>query len=159
LKKKILLILACVLICGQRGYAATPQIHQESDTCNRYGTQPVIPYHIARKEKIKENEILLLNVSIDPKDMDRNNLLALACALGKGYPREAALAVYIFDNNHFAKSFDPEGERNSGGTYRSICGLYRFVRTGQVTGQEMFLRSDPKSPYFDTRIDLGPPPK
>lgn len=151
-------MLACVLICGQRCYAAAPQIRQESDTCNRYATQSVIPYRIARKVKIKGNELLLLDVSIDPRDIDRSKLLALACALGKRFPREAALAVYIFDNNRFAKSFDPQDDENSGGAYRSICGLYRFVRTGQVTGQEMFLRSDPKSLYLDTRIDLGAPP-
>lgn len=158
MNKAFFLLLACVFVYNQRTYAKPPQFHQESDSCGRYKAQPIIRYHIARKVRIKESRLVYLFISIDPEDVDRSKLLTLGCALGRKFSREWALAVYIFDNNKFAKSFNPQGEGNSDAAYRSNCGLYRFIREGQVTGQEMLLRSNPKSSDLDIRIDLGPPP-
>lgn len=121
-------------------------------------SQPLIHYRVARKNRVKESRLVFLFISINPKHINRSELLALACALGKRFQRAGGLSVYMFDSDHAAESYNPQGEGNSDAMIRSLCGLYRMVREGQVIGQEMLVRSDPNSLRLDTRIDLGPPP-
>ena len=101
---------------------------------------------------------MFLHISIEPAKVNREKLIALACSLSKDLAKHKDMEVWIFNNYKLARSYIEYTEGNSKEAQYALCGDYIITYHGLYAGQVLQIRSDPKSYYMDTRIDLGKPP-
>jgi hypothetical protein len=158
MRKAILFFVGGSLMFLQATVGRSQQLRHEQDQCNA-NTQITPPkYRIAARRDIKEADIVILHISIEPAKTDRGELIALACSLGKDLAKQKDMQVWIFNNNKLARSYIEYVKGNSNEAQHSLCGVYLITHHGVYAGQELEIRSDPKSYYMDTVIDLGQPP-
>jgi hypothetical protein len=137
---------------------ARAQTLEVKDSCERFRSQPVPKFRIARKNKLGLKPGLVLYVSISPSDRDRDKLIAVSSQLGRKYATEESLFVWILDSNRAAKRYNPQGEGNDRATNSAYVGLYAFVRDDGAGNQSLDWRSDPSNRGRLAHIDLGLPP-
>lgn len=97
-------------------------------------------------------------VSVDPKKVSRNNLLALSCKLGADHANEEKFFVFILDTHRAARRFNPQGEGNDRKTNLAYRGSYGFWRDNANAGQSLGWKPDRFDPDRWIEIDLGAPP-
>jgi hypothetical protein len=85
-------------------------------------------YKIAREFRPDVKPGLFLYVSVDPKDVTEEKLVTLVCALGVLHSRQETLIVWLFDDVHAAKNYNPQGEGNDRRTIRDYRGSYGYSR-------------------------------
>ena len=100
---------------------------------------------------------LLIQISIKPKNFNREDMLTLAHQLNRDFCNEQIIAILIFDSYRSAKSFAPHPHSK---TYdrdmKSWRGSYYLNRTN---GQEILrFSSAPGKPRDETNVDLGSTP-
>ena len=158
MRKAILLLVGGALIFLSTTVGRSQQLRHERDQCNA-NTQITPPkYRIAVRRNIKVSDVVILHISIEPAKADRGELIALACSLGRDLVKQKDMQVWIFSSYKLARSYIEVGEGNSNEAQYSLCGVYLITQHGAYAGQELKIRSDPKSYYMDTVIDLGQPP-
>jgi len=158
MRKTVLILVGGVLMFSPAIAARSQQLRLEQEQCNA-NTQITPPkYRIAVRRYIKEADIVFLHISIEPAKVNRAELIALACSLGKDLAKHKDMEVWIFNNYKLARSYIEYTEGNSKEAQYALCGDYIITYHGLYAGQVLQIRSDPKSYYMDTRIDLGQPP-
>jgi hypothetical protein len=158
LSKFPLALSIITILCPPSVRSAGAQAITEKDTCQQYLQAKAPKFTIVRKQRTNLKEgALFLYVSIARPDAIRDNMLAVACAIGKNHADEKALFVYIFDNSHAAKRYNPQGEGNDKAAISSYLGMYGFSREDANSFQGLDLPG-PGNPRRLTHIDLGPPP-
>lgn len=146
-------VMAAAVMCFGK------QLPKEHDSCTTYESVPVPKYHIERTKRIDGGKIFVLFVSVVPSTAKRVNLIVLGCALGKRFAARDAISACLFTDRSAAKSYNPQGEGNSGSMISAFRGVYTFVRSKELAGQALDLRTNPDSPYVNVEILLGPPPE
>jgi hypothetical protein len=158
LSKFPLALSIITILCPPVVRSVGAQVITEKDTCEHYLQAKAPKFTIVRKQRTNLKEgALFLYISIAPPDATRDNMLAVACSIGKNHADEKALFVYIFDNLHAAKRYNPQGEGNDKATISSYLGMYGFSREDANSFQGLDL-PDPGNSRRLTHIDLGPPP-
>jgi hypothetical protein len=149
----LLAALACLwLLVGAHSTAAQANA---SRCANASLTVP--KYKIAREFRPDVKPGLFLYVSVDPKDVTEEKLVTLVCALGVRYSREQTLIVWLFDDVHAAKNYNPQGEGNDRRTIRGYRGSYGYSRDpDKPFGQDLDWYPEPLG--SKVHVDLGPPP-
>src|SRR5882724_2026314 len=72
------------------------------------GKEKSIRYQIARRTRTNDG-VLLLNISTDKKNLEHDNLIALACRLRSDTATESRVFVQIFDSRRSAERYVPHG--------------------------------------------------
>jgi len=118
---------------------------------------PAPKYQLADKEFTVESEpTLAINISIDPKHLNQEDMKALAQTLNKDFSKEKKLSVLIFNDYQSARSFVPHPHSP---TYKrdlaAICGGYFLNRN---SGEEyIYYVPDPSKPKEQIRIEISRP--
>jgi hypothetical protein len=105
---------------------------QKLDKCRVNGDDDRVPkYQIGRTERTSEGPpTLLVQISVEPQYINRNDLVALASQLKKVFCKEQRVDFVIFDAYRYARNFSPVEENPY---YRqgleSMRGEYYFDRT------------------------------
>src|SRR5579862_9101400 len=84
----------------------------ESEDCGRYLSKPVPKFNVAKRYRSPIDGSLVLFGSVSPAQSDREDLVALACNLGRVHSAENQLFVWILNDFQAAKRFNPSGEGN-----------------------------------------------
>lgn len=145
--------LACLwLLAGAHSSAA------QANTSRCANASLTVPkYKIAREFRPDVKPGLFLHVSVDPKDVTQEKLVTLVCALGVLSSREQMLVVWLFDDVHAAKNYNPQGEGNDRRTIRGYRGSYGYSRDpDKPSGQELDWYPEPLGSLV--HLDLGPAP-
>jgi len=71
------------------------------------GKEKSIRYQIARRTRTNDG-VLLLNISTDKKNLEHDNLIALACRLRSDTATESRVFVQIFDSRRSAERYVPQ---------------------------------------------------
>lgn len=164
------------LIAAQVGALARDK---EKDTCGPYLGAAVPKYRIARqfRDRTEYGSSLTILLSVDQKDVTRDNLLALSCKLGADHSNEDGFFVFILDTRRAAKRFvplgDPGNDRQTNKAYRAFYAfsredpqlkwptpydVYALTNPRGPSGQSLSWKPDPSQPDRWVSIDLGPPP-
>lgn len=132
----------------------------QKEDCATFASAPVPKYHIRHRYHAGIKPMLFLFVSVDPSDISRDDVIALACHIGKKYSAEQALGLWILDDSHAAKVYAPAHEGNSGKTERALRATYEFYRDFFREKDSQFLdwRPDPNDRSRWIHIDLGKAP-
>ncbi len=112
-----------------------PSYGQELKRCNVKIKQPDIPkYRLGRTERIDETDSILIQISVNPQNVNREDLVKLASYLNKQFCKEKRFTVVIFDNPTSAKHFRADAlAPNFEEGLESMRGEYYLDRT---TGEE-----------------------
>jgi hypothetical protein len=103
-----------------------------SEDCASFAGKPVPKFSIEKTMRGDRGPALIVYINISKKDIEREKIVTLACALGQEHSTEQAFVAWIFDNAKAAKSYNPQGEGNSKETVRSLVASYGFSKdTGQ----------------------------
>lgn len=111
------------LIAAQVGALARDKA---KDTCGPYLGAPVPKYRIARqfRDRTEYGSSLTILLSVDQKDVTRDNLLALSCKFGVDHANEESFFLRILDTRRAAKRFvplgDPGNDRQTNMAYRAF---------------------------------------
>ena len=108
-------------------------------------------YQIGRTERTSEGPpTLLVQISIEPQHINRNDLVALAGQLKKVFCKEQRVDVAIFDAYRYARNFSPiEENPYYWQGLESMRGGYYFDRT---TGEE-YVEFSTIPNYFKNKKD------
>lgn len=152
-------VLAILWALGSTGGSlASPQANVESADCTSYLNAPIPKYKVAVKYRTDLRPMLILQISISKETFNREDLLALACGLGRKFHKEDDLSVRIFDSQKAAKQYDETGEGVSTDTYFSYRAEYGFLRESR--NHSLRWRPSRSDRYTWVEIFLGePPPK
>jgi hypothetical protein len=153
-------LCCCALLVAAQEKAQTQ--NKERDTCTNYLGREGPKYRIARKFHTETNygSALHIYLSINEKDVTRDNLLTLGCKLGIAYANEGSLFVRILDTRRAAKRFVPLGDPgNDRQTNMSYRGFYAFWRGKDGSGQSLDWKPNRDDPNQWVDIDLGLPPQ
>lgn len=153
----ILMLFACAGSLRAASQAKNPA--KEHDTCAAHATVRVPKHTIVRRLKLNEGRWLQLFVSVDPTRTNREDLIALGCALGRKFASKEGISAWILSDDDAARHYNPQGEGNSRAMVAALQGNYGFARDKDLTGQILSIRTDPNSSYLNVEIDLGPPPE
>ena len=150
-----LLLVSIFVFVGVPSIAA--QGKSEKDTCDRYTSQPIPKFRVARKYRTEPDPGLSLFVSISPSAFQRDKLLALVCDLGRRHAEEESLYVFVLDSYKAASQYIV-GEGQDRETMLSPVVSYRFRRNDGTGHQSLDWLSDRYDDSTSVHIDLGEPP-
>ncbi len=156
----ITFLIAATAVFVLRPSASDAQVltETEKESCERYLSHKIPKFKIVRKSRPYSKPGLELFVSILPSEVERDNLIALSCHLGKEYARENVLSVWILDSERAAKHFNPQGEGNDKATASSRRALYGFDHENGAGSQSIQWTPDPNKRARMILIDLGVAP-
>lgn len=82
---------------------------QKLNKCSVRDKDDRVPkYRIGRTErKIEDSPTVLVQISVEPRNINRNDLVALAGQLKKIFCKEQRVNVVIFDAYRYARNFSP----------------------------------------------------
>lgn len=129
---------------------------RRADSCNNYAREIPPKFRLAREIPNQAKQALILFVSVDPRDIAQDKLLSLTCSLGITYAKNQTLVVWILDNYHAAKYYNPQGEGNDRATNLAFRASYGFSRGDN--SQSLRWLPDPHDDASAVDIELGPPP-
>jgi hypothetical protein len=129
----------------------------QNDNCASYGTARVPKYRVAKTWVTEANDMLVIRVSLDAKDLNQGNLLALVCRLGTQHPGHEALWVQVFDSYAAAREYNELQEGISAKTRRSLRASYGYDR--RKATHDLEWRPDPNDEKGWIKISLGKPPE
>ena len=102
----------------------------------------------------------VLNVSIPRSKVERDEVLALLCELGRAHADEEFLWINVLDNARAAKRYVFGGEGSDSETNIALRANYVFFRGKAGGSQSVDWFPDTNDPDRRIHIDLGePPPK
>lgn len=160
-------LILCALSLGTSQSTIECQSASIEARCEAYRDKKPPRYRVARRiirkgsanSAAPTENVGELYVSVAPADFERDKLLSLGCQLGYQYSSQQSLFVWIFDDHHAAKHFNPQGEGNDRRTNLARRALYGFSRNpGPAFGQSLDWQPDRADPKVWVHIDLGPPP-
>jgi hypothetical protein len=99
-----------------------------SEDCSNFAGKPVPKFRIEKTMRGDREPALIVYISISKKDIEREQIVTLACALGRAHSTEQTFVAWIFDDARAAKSYNPQGEGNSKETVRSLVASYGFSK-------------------------------
>jgi hypothetical protein len=151
-----LLFVSIFVFVGAPSIAA--QGKSEKDTCDRYTSQPIPKFRVAKKYRNEPKPGLTLFVSISPSAFQRDKLLALVCDLGRRHAEEESLFVFVLNSYKAASQYNASGEGEDYETMISPLVLYAFLRRDGTGNQGMDWYPDRDNASTSIHVDLGEPP-
>jgi hypothetical protein len=142
---------------------ANPELHKTKETanCKDYLGKPVPRFRIAHKQGGRSDQVLVIQGSISPKDVEEDKLLALSCKLGNEYAKAEVLIVWIFDCFQCAKDYNPLlGDTLIPNLKFEHRGAeYSFSRGEKDSHHNLRWWPHPDAQDTWVAINLGPPPQ
>lgn len=123
----------------------------ERVSCEEFENSKLPKFKVVREYPTDVMPGIVLRVLLDPADVSRDKLLALACSLGRAHAEHNLLFVYFFDSKAAAKNYSPMNP-----TQRALYGFSR--NAGSVPGQSLDWRPDASDRNRWIHIDMGPSP-
>jgi hypothetical protein len=150
------LLVSVVLFAWAPSLAA--QGTSEKDSCDRYTSQPIPKFRVAKKFRNEPKPGLSLFISISPSAFQRDKLLALVCDLGRRHAKEESLFVFVLNSYKAASQYNGSGEGEDYETMTSPLVFYAFLRHDGTGNQSMAWSPDRYNASTRIHIDLGEPP-